>query len=51
MVSSDNGHTWTAKKRVCRNYKYEYDKETTKEKSIYTDQMPHSASSTTARLS
>lgn len=40
MVSSDNGHTWTAKKRVCRNYKYEYDKETTKEKSIYTDQMP-----------
>ena len=40
MVSEDNGHTWTPKKRICRNYKYEYDKETTKEKSIYTDQMP-----------
>ena len=40
LVSEDNGYTWTPKKRVCRNYKYEYDKETTKEKSIYTDQMP-----------
>lgn len=40
MTSSDNGHTWSAKKRVCRSYKYEYDKETTREKSIYTDQMP-----------
>jgi hypothetical protein len=40
MVSEDNGYSWTTKKRVCRNYKYEYDKETTKEKSIYTDQMP-----------
>ena len=40
MVSEDNGYTWSPKKRVCRNYKYEYDKETTKEKSIYTDQMP-----------
>lgn len=40
MVSEDNGYSWTAKKRVCRSYKYEYDKETTKEKSIYTDQMP-----------
>lgn len=40
MVSEDNGHSWTPKKRVCRSYKYEYDKETTLDKSIYTDQMP-----------
>ena len=40
MTSEDNGHSWSAKKRVCRSYKYEYDKETTREKSIYTDQMP-----------
>lgn len=40
MVSEDNGHSWSTKKRVCRSYKYEYDKETTLDKSIYTDQMP-----------
>lgn len=40
MVSDDNGCSWSPKKRVCRSYKYEYDKETTREKSIYTDQMP-----------
>lgn len=40
MVSEDNGRSWSPKKRVCRSYKYEYDKETTLDKSIYTDQMP-----------
>ena len=40
MVSEDNGRSWSPKMRVCRSYKYEYDKETTLDKSIYTDQMP-----------
>lgn len=41
LVSSDNGVSWSPKKRVCRSYKYEYDGPAEGfEKSIYTDQMP-----------
>lgn len=45
IVSTDNGKTWSAKKRVCQQYKYDYrtenaDKKQYNGQKIYTDQMP-----------
>ena len=45
IVSEDGGASWSAKKRVCRYYKYDYyttdtDKKVYNGEKIYTDQMP-----------
>ena len=45
IESFDGGKTWSAKKRVCRQYKYDYDTADPKKtefngEKIYTDQMP-----------
>lgn len=45
IVSEDGGASWSAKKRVCRYYKYDYYTSDTEKKAyngekIYTDQMP-----------
>lgn len=45
IVSKDNGKTWSARQRVCQQYKYDYRTENSAKtqyngQKIYTDQMP-----------